>query len=405
MKFDKNFNVFTHAYFGEGGKLNVPIMLWLHEVEDGAMTQMDHLAQLPFVFHHVAGMPDMHQGYGMPIGGVMATKGYVVPNAVGMDIGCGMCAVRTNLFNGSLDKKLLKKIMGDIRKLIPVGFKHNKRPQGRMPTWGDVDFASTIISKEWDSATKQLGTLGGGNHFIEIQRGSDGYIWIMIHSGSRNLGAKVATHYNKVAVEKNEKWKSVVPKNWQLAYLPLDEGIAQMYLAEMNYCCDFALANRKVMMDKVYEALTNHVISIEPYEDDDFINIHHNFAAMENHFGQNVLVHRKGATKAYMGELGIIPGSQGTASYIVEGKGNEKSFKSCSHGAGRIMSRSKAKEALDLKDEIKKLDDKGIVHGIRNVSDLDEASGAYKDIDVVMHNQQDLVNIRVELKPMAVVKG
>ena len=404
MKFDKNFNVFTHAYFGEGGKLNVPIMLWLHEVEDGAMIQMDHLAQLPFVFHHVAGMPDMHQGYGMPIGGVMATKGYVVPNAVGMDIGCGMCAIRTNLLVGSLDKSILKKIMGDVRKLIPVGFKHHSKKHKtvhKMPE--SLILKMPIVDREWDSATKQLGTLGGGNHFIEIQKGDDGYIWVMIHSGSRNLGAKVATHYNKVAVELNEKWKSVVPKNWQLAYLPLEEDIAQDYLNEMNYCCDFALMNRREMMEMVCEAFDNHVDAT--FYDSSFINIHHNFAAMENHYGQNVLVHRKGATKAYMGELGIIPGSQGTTSYIVEGKGNEKSFKSCSHGAGRVMSRSKAKEALDLKDEIKKLDDQGIVHGIRNLSDLDEASGAYKDIDIVMHNQQDLVNIRVELKPMAVVKG
>jgi tRNA-splicing ligase RtcB len=400
MKFVNNFNVITHAYAGAGGKLNVPIKLFLDEVEDGALQQMDHLAQLPFVFHHVAGMPDMHQGYGMPIGGVMATQGYIVPNAVGVDIGCGMCAMKTNILSSRMNKKTLKKIMGNVRKMIPVGFKHHEEAQLNMPELPMDQL--TIVEKEYNNARYQLGTLGGGNHFIEIQKGSDGYIWIMIHSGSRNLGHKVATHYNKVAVELNEKWKSNVPKSWQLAFLPFEDGIGQSYFKEMNYCCDFALENRKLMMSRVVEAVSKEFKDVFM---SDFINIHHNYAAFENHFGKNVLVHRKGATRAYDGELGIIPGSQGTASYIVKGKGNPDSFKSCSHGAGRLMSRSKAKEVLDLQDEIKKLDDQGIVHGIRNVGDLDEASGAYKDIDVVMENQKDLVDIVVELKPLAVVKG
>jgi len=399
MKFNKNFNVFSHAYFGNGQKLNVPIKLFLSEVEDGAMFQMDHLAQLPFVFHHVAGMPDMHQGYGMPIGGVMATKEYIVPNAVGMDIGCGMCSIQTSFTE--IDKPILKKIMGDIRKLIPVGFKHNEHSQKGMPI--NYNLSLPIIDENYSSAQKQLGTLGGGNHFIEIQKGDDGFIYIMIHSGSRNLGAKVATHYNKVAVDLNEKWHSKVPKNWQLAYLPFHDTEGQSYFEEMKYCCDFALANRKLMMDRVKEAMTNH-LDIDFWEDT-FINIHHNYAAIENHFGKNVLVHRKGATRAYKGELGIIPGSQGTYSYIVEGKGYEDSFKSCSHGAGRLMSRSRAKKELNLALEIKKLDDQGIVHGIRHISDLDEASGAYKDIDDVMLNQIKLVMIKKELKPIAVVKG
>jgi len=171
----------------------------------------------------------------------------------------------------------------------------------------------------------------------------------------------------------------------------------------MNYCCDFALANRRLMMDKAKEAISNHVdVS---FDTNSFINIHHNYAAMEHHFGQNVLVHRKGATKATKGEYGIIPGSQGTKSFIVEGKGNRDSFMSCSHGAGRLMSRSKAKEKLDLKTEIERLDKIGVIHGIRSISDLDEASGAYKDIDDVMVHQGELVNIVTELEPMAVVKG
>ena len=392
--------------------LNTPLHMWIDRIEDGALNQLYNLAMLPFVFH-VAVMPDSHQGYGMPIGGVLATKGYIIPNAVGVDIGCGMCAIRTSLYVGSLDETIRKKIMGDIRKLVPVGFKHQKKKQDSMllphpkilfeDNVGGVDFTYPFLDSELESALKQLGTLGGGNHFIEIQEGSDGYIWIMIHSGSRNLGKKVADHYNKIAVEMNEKWCSQVPKKWQLAFLPFHDKLGRRYFNEMNYCCEFAQSNRKLMMERVKEAMSNHV-DVTFYEQD-FINIHHNYASLENHLGKNALVHRKGATKAYKGELGIIPGSQGSKSYIVRGKGNKLSLKSCSHGAGRKMSRKKAQENLDLKAEIKKLDDLGVVHGIRNKKDLDEADGAYKDIDVVMENQQNLVSIEVELKPIAVVKG
>lgn len=409
IMFPNKFNVQTHAYQGEGGKLNVPIFLFLSEVEFGALQQYENLAQLPFAFHHVAAMPDSHFGYGMPIGGVLATKGYIIPNAVGLDIGCGMCCIKTNLYD-HIDVDILKKIMGDIRKLVPVGKKHNKTAQEGMPSKGKDGIFTTpyfrgnkIINKEYTSAEKQLGTLGGGNHFIEIQLGDDGYIYVMIHSGSRNLGKKVADYYNKVAVELNEKWQSSVPKKWQLAFLPFNDDIGQMYYHEMQYACDFALANRKLMMKRVEEAFHNH-IDVE-FDWNNLINIHHNYAAMENHFKNNVLVHRKGATRAYKGELGLIPGSQGTKSYIVEGLGNPKSFKSCSHGSGRLMSRSKAKEELDLEEEKRKLDEQGIVHGIRNIGDLDEASGAYKDIKDVMDHQTELVKIKTELTPLGVVKG
>lgn len=412
MKFNKKFNVLNKLdYTDYGGfnedQLKIPIMLYLSEIDDGALDQLYNLARLPFAFHHIAAMSDCHQGYGMPIGGVLATKDYIIPNAVGVDIGCGMCALRTSLFSGSLDKTILKNIISDIRKLIPVGFKHQKESQeNNMPSINlkTVNFSisnNLIIDEQWESTKYQLGTLGGGNHFAEIQQGSDGYIWIMIHSGSRNLGLKVADNYNKIAVNLNEKYFSEVPKNWQLAFLPFHDEIGQMYFYEMNYCCDFALANRKLMMEKVKEAMLNH-LDINFH---DFINIHHNYAAMENHYGQNVLVHRKGATRAYEEELGIIPGSQGTSSYIVKGKGCKESFKSCSHGAGRLMSRTKARDNLNLQDEIKKLDDQKIIHSIRNKKDLDEASGAYKDIDEVMEHQKNLVSIKVKLKPLAVIKG
>lgn len=224
----------------------------------------------------------------------------------------------------------------------------------------------------------------------------------MIHSGSRNLGKKVAEFYNKKAIELNEKWHSSVPKEWQLAFLPVDTNEGVQYLYEMKYCVEYALANRTLMMDRIKEIMQEQYAGIEFEED---INIAHNYASLENHFGENVYVHRKGATSAKEGQLGIIPGSQGSCSYIVRGLGNKESFMSCSHGAGRAMGRKQAIRELDLNVEIEKLDSRGIVHSIRTASDLDEATGAYKDIDMVMQNQTDLVSIVIKLNPLLVVKG
>lgn len=376
----------------------LPIKMWLNEIEDGALEQAKNLAQLPFAFKHIAIMPDSHQGFGMPIGGVMATKGVIVPNAVGVDIGCGMCAVKTSLTE--IDTDTLKKIMGEIRKAVPVGFNHHKEAQDEslMPKSN----YGLIVGEQYDNALTQIGTLGGGNHFIEIQKGSDGHIWIMIHSGSRNLGLKIADHYNKLAKELNDKWHSGIDPKWDLAFLPVDSEEGQDYIREMNYAVEFALANRKLMMHRIGDIFVANTGCHFP---EDIINIAHNYASLENHFGENVMIHRKGATLAREGTIGIIPGSQGTSSYIVKGKGNIQSFKSCSHGAGRKMGRNVACKTLNLEEEIKKLDDQGIIHGIRNVNDLDEASGAYKPIDEVMRNQEDLVEILVELKPLAVIKG
>lgn len=379
-----------------------PIKLWLDDIENGAMEQSRNLANLPFIFKHIAIMPDAHQGYGMPIGGVMATQGVVVPNAVGVDIGCGMCAVKTSLRD--IDTDVLKKIMNDIRQAVPTGFKRHNHPQDGMI---DLPDGCEISEREYANAHTSMGTLGGGNHFIEIQKGSDGHIWVMIHSGSRNLGKQVADHYNNAAVLMNNLYHSSVPREWQLAFLPLDSTEGQDYLREMQFCVDFALANRKLMMERVLEAIIEEIVAhdLGPMIWKDEINIAHNYASMENHFGKNVMVHRKGATSAREGQLGIIPGSQGTSSYIVSGKGNKESFHSCSHGAGRRMGRKQAERELDLQAEIKRLDDIGVIHNIRTEKDLDEAAGAYKDINVVMANQSDLVNIEVELKPMAVIKG
>jgi tRNA-splicing ligase RtcB len=383
---------------------NKPIKLWLKDIDSGAMEQAKNIANLPFVHSHIAVMPDAHMGYGMPIGGVMATEGVVIPNAVGVDIGCGMCAQKTSLH--SLDSEQLKGIMRLIRKSVPVGFKHHRKPQDvrlmPRPEKGATLADLQIVSQEYEHALTQLGTLGGGNHFIEIQKGNDGFIWIMIHSGSRNLGYRVANFYNKLAGKMGGRFGLKIPKKWQLDFLPLDSAEGRQYLHEMNYCVDFALANRRLMMERVKEALQTVA---GPVQFGQFINIAHNYASLETHFHKDVLVHRKGATSAREGEIGIIPGSQGMPSYLVKGKGNRASFTSCSHGAGRKMGRRQAQRSLDLKEEQKKLEDQGILHAVSGRRDLDEAPGAYKNIDEVIENQLDLVEVIVTLKPLAVIKG
>jgi len=375
--------------------------MWVNDIEENALAQARNLANLPFIFKHVALMPDCHSGYGMPIGGVIATKGVVIPNAVGVDIGCGMCAVKTSL--NEINTDVLKTIMSGIRELVPLGFDHHKQAQEEsLPSLENVP-EHGIVYRQYTAAKKQIGTLGGGNHFIEIQKGSDRHVWIMIHSGSRNIGLKVAKHYNKLAIHLNERWHSSVDKKQDLAFLPIEIQEAKYYFAEMQYCVDFAFANRLLMMERIKSVFTS-VIG-ETFSALEFINIAHNYARWESHFGTDVIVHRKGATSAREGEVGIIPGSQGTKSYIIQGKGNTESFQSCSHGAGRTMGRKQAQRELVLEEEIEKLNSKGIVHSIRNTRDLDEAPGAYKNIDTVMANQVDLVDILVELSPLAVIKG
>ncbi len=378
----------------------IPIKMWLDDIEEGALRQARNLANFPFAFKHIALMPDAHQGYGMPIGGVLATRNVIIPNAVGVDIGCGMCAVRTDL--ESLDTERLKTIAGTIRRAVPVGFKHHTTPRDSslMP---EAEGEIPVADCEYRSALHQLGTLGGGNHFMEIQKGSDGFIWIMIHSGSRNIGKKVADHYNRLAADLNSRQGKGVPREWQLSFLDINSPEGILYTREMNYCREFALANRLEMMKTIQEIVSD--ISNGSVKYGDIINIAHNYADIEEHYSEKVVVHRKGATRAFLNQTGIIPGSQGSRSYIVRGKGNRESFMSCSHGAGRKMGRKEAMRRLDLEQEKKKLDKMGILHSLRGVRDLDEATGAYKDIGVVMKNQADLVDIMIELSPLAVIKG
>ena len=381
-----------------------PVKIWTDDVEESAMQQIENLCTLPFLFHHLAIMPDVHAGMGMPIGGVLACVDAVIPNAVGVDIGCGMCAVKTNWRVEDISADVLRKqIMRGIRERIPLGMDHHKERQDEsyLPQGHDID-KLTVVKAQYISAQRQVGTLGGGNHFIELQRDEQGMLWIMIHSGSRNLGKQVGDHYNKLAVMLNERWHSVVKPEIRLAFLPLRTQEFNDYWAEMQYCVEFALCNRRLMMERIQEVIADALPGIE-FEP--MINIAHNYAAWEHHYGKNVIVHRKGATLAREGIVGIIPGSQGTASYIVEGLGNPDSFNSCSHGAGRLMSRTAAVKTLSLEDEVKKLDEQGIVHAIRSQRDLEEAAGAYKDIEQVINNELDLVKILTRLLPIAVIKG
>ncbi len=379
---------------------HVPAKLWLTEVEPSCMEQVVSLASLPFVFKHVAVMPDAHAGKGMPIGGVIATKGVVIPNAVGVDIGCGMCAMRTSLKASEVTREHLTAITEQIKAMIPLGFEHQATAmdESLLPE-ADLSKLPFLRDKK-QQLLREIGTLGGGNHFIEIQKDTaTDDVWVMIHSGSRHVGLTVAHHYNKIAEFWCEKWYADTMPD--LAFLPIETEEAKNYMNEMNYCVLFAFANRKKMMEEVKKAFANTFSDVEFGE---MINIAHNYAAWETHFGHNVIVHRKGATRARQGEIGIIPGSMGTKSYIVEGLGNAESFMSCSHGAGRKMSRTQARKTLSLEEESHMMDLKGILHNMSQ-SQLDEAPSAYKDIDLVMENEKDLVKPLIELVPLAVVKG
>lgn len=389
-------------YVIKDDSMKIPVKSWCMNPEDSAIKQARNLANLPFAFKQIVLLPDTHCGFGMPIGGVCATKGVIVPAMVGTDIGCGMCSVESNITEW--DRENLVEVLKEIRYEVPVGFgKHiHPKDQSKLPP----NKGATYVENFFEASLYQIGTLGGGNHFIELQRNPLGNLCVMIHSGSRNLGKQVADYYNKLAIEKNARWHSSVPEAWELAFLPLDSEEGQAYLKDMQYCVDFALANRKEMMNAcqqaIYKVFKKLGVQVQFNE---LINIAHNYARLENHYGENVLVHRKGATSARLGEVGLIPGSQGTKSYIVQGRGNKESFESCSHGAGRKMGRKEAQRTLDLEGQKKLLDDKGIIHAVRAKDNLDEAPGAYKDIDVVMQEQQDLVKVLVELQPLAVVKG
>ena len=400
----------------------IPIKIWLPKdamPEESCMQQAYRLATLPFLYKWVALMPDTHTGMGMPIGGVIASEQVVIPNAVGVDIGCGMGFVSTNIRaedvkasetpNGSL----VQAIIGDILRNVPVGFNHHRKKQESacldkaMQELGLYEKNPELL-KEIEDGYYQIGTLGGGNHFIELQEDDEGYLGIMLHSGSRHFGNEVCKLFNHKAKALNETWHSDVPAEYRLAFLPLETEVGRQYLNWMNLALDFAYENRSKMLATVKEIFEKWVgkytdLSVEYGEE---INCHHNYAALEHHYDKNVLVHRKGATRARDGEIALIPGAMGSYSYVVRGKGNEESFCSSSHGAGRRYSRTGAMQAFSCEEVMADLGKQGVVLGKHNKKDVAEESRfAYKDIDEVMANQADLVEPIKRLKTIGVVKG
>ncbi|MCF7847821.1 MAG: RtcB family protein [Kiritimatiellales bacterium] len=388
------------------GKL--PVKSWCGHVEKGALEQAANLANHPKVFRHVALMPDCHVGYGMPIGGVVACEGAVIPNAVGVDIGCGMCAVQTDFPMSGISRDKIFQCLEKVKARVPLGEGHcHNQPQqwdrfGELPGWLDA--------RTRELAFKNLGSLGGGNHFIEMQEGDDGKLWLMIHSGSRNLGYRIAEHHHKQAMSLCGRRGIALPST-DLAYLEIESDGGQDYIREMNLALDYAQENRARMM-AVFKGAISHTFRSVGFLKE--INIHHNYAAPEEHFGEKVWVHRKGATSAKTGEEGIIPGSMGTASYIVKGLGNPESFESCSHGAGRVMGRMAASRAL-LKEECDQAME-GIVFGgwhsfrgggkkMQGLLDLSEAPQAYKNIEDVISAESDLAEPVLKLRPLGVLKG
>lgn len=364
-------------------------------------------------------MPDTHAGKGMPIGGVIATDGVIIPNAVGVDIGCGMAYMQTNI-NADLLKNtntangtLIQGIIGDILRNIPVGFQHHRQKQASavideaMNNMDQYAYAERLLP-EIEDGYYQIGTLGGGNHFIELQEDDKGMVGIMLHSGSRHLGHQVCRFFNDIAKEHNKRWFAEVPAEYQMAFLPVDTKEGQAYIDWMKLALDFAKENRARMIKDItalFEKWVNRTIGCQ-VEYSNYINCHHNYADIEHHYGKNVWVHRKGAIRARKGDIGIIPGAMGSYSYLIEGQGNPESFHSCSHGAGRVMSRTKAKGSFSVEMVMNDLKNCGVVLGKNNKSDVAEESRyAYKDIDTVISNELDLIAPTKKLRTIGVVKG
>ncbi|WP_395547770.1 MULTISPECIES: RtcB family protein [unclassified Lacrimispora] len=403
-------------------KTRKPIKVWLEnidQIEESCLEQAYHLADLPFIHKWVCLMPDTHTGKGMPIGGVIATKGVIIPNAVGVDIGCGMNFVSTDIKAAELKEvmtgngTLVQTIIADIMRNVPVGFKSHKEKQlsqvlDQALTRAEQYQSNPELFPLIDSAYYQVGTLGGGNHFIELQEDQDGYLGIMLHSGSRHFGKSICDVYHKKARALNTEWYSQVPDEYRLAFLPVESNEGQEYITWMNLAMDYAFENRARMMENVKEIVA---LKIRKYLNQEVlfgqeINCHHNYAALENHYDKNVWVHRKGATRVRDGELAVIPGAMGSYSYVVKGKGNEESFCTSSHGAGRAYSRKGAMAAFSCEEVLNDLKEQGIVLGKTKKADVAEESRfAYKDIQTVMENQTDLVEIVSQLKTVAVVKG
>lgn len=380
----------------------VPVKVWTTDVDEASVEQLKKVAALPFVFKHVAAMPDVHLGVGATVGSVIATKGAVVPAAVGVDIGCGMAAVELKGLKAAELAGRLPALRRAIEAAVPVGFEERRDPLPQAQAWGRwKDFASLHpgVRELRDKAARQLGTLGGGNHFVEFCADEAGGAWVLLHSGSRNIGNRVAQCHIEEAKGLMRRLATELPDP-DLAYYVAGTPAYDAYLRDLLWAQDYAAANRRLMLAQVLDAV--RAAAGRPLTPGLAVNCHHNFAAPERHFGEDVLVTRKGAVRAGKGELGIIPGSMGARSYIVRGLGSAESFESCSHGAGRRMSRNEARRrftASDLAEQTAGVEcrkDAGVV---------DEIPAAYKPIDRVMADQSDLVEPVAALKQLLCVKG
>jgi tRNA-splicing ligase RtcB len=390
-------------------KGKVPVKIYTDDIEHEAMQQLYNLSQMSFVHSHIAAMPDVHFGRGATVGSVIPCKGAIIPAAVGVDIGCGMNAMRLSIKADQLPDSL-SRVRSAIEKAIPVGFDRHKTDRARASTirglspgldrvLGKHPKLLKMQKKPYQTWVRQLGTLGGGNHFIELCIDENDDVWIMLHSGSRGIGNIIGQYFIRLAQQDMGRHLHQLPDK-DLAYF--NEGAEHFddYVDAVHWAQDYAMENRREMMRLIVEALKKELPKFGVSKE--AINCHHNYVAIEQHFGENVYITRKGAIRAGEGELGIIPGSMGARSYIVRGKGNPESFSSCSHGAGRRMSRRKARKSFSQEDleaqtagvECRK--DKGV---------LDEIPGAYKDIDVVMDNQKDLVEVVHGLRQVVCVKG
>jgi len=387
----------------------VPVKVFTHEIEPEALRQLELIAELPFVHGHIAAMPDVHFGIGAAVGSVVPTRGAIIPAAVGVDIGCGMNALRLSLTANELPDSL-RHVRAAIEARVPVGFEaHDVAAAGKRtlralePGLARLFDAHPALEKRLkkprETWARQLGTLGGGNHFIELCLDESARVWVMLHSGSRGIGNVIGTHFIELARRDMQRHVARLPHR-DLAYFEEGAQHFEEYVTAVHWAQDYAFGNRQEIMRLVLEALRQELPSFELMHE--AINCHHNYVAIEEHFGERLFVTRKGAISARLGELGIIPGSMGAKSYIVRGKGNPQSLNSCAHGAGRRMSRAQARKRFkraDLEQQTAGVEcrkDSGV---------LDEIPSAYKDIDEVMANQTDLVEIVHTLKQVVCVKG
>jgi tRNA-splicing ligase RtcB (3'-phosphate/5'-hydroxy nucleic acid ligase) len=383
----------------------VPVKSWASQVEDGTLEQARNLANLPFAISHVALMPDTHQGFGMPIGGVLFTDKAVVPYAVGVDIGCSVTLIDFGVTREQLDAETLQKIVAQMARDIPVG----NGPRGaheiaRPPIYGPtLEFATDAARKASIEGEVQLGTLGGGNHFVEIQYDDEAPfgISVMLHSGSRSVGKKICDYHYRVARDLCARWHVALPDP-ELAFLPWETPEARAYWSDMEAAMKWAEENHRRMAAKVTGAFARYLPAVTG---EVVASVHHNYAAWESHHGRNGIVHRKGAVRAREGEMVLIPGSMGTASYVGLGLGSEASFQTCQHGAGRAMSRHEAARRWDEQALAGIMAEAGVLMAGEAKGATDEAPGAYKLIETVMADSADLVKPARRLRPLAVLKG